>query len=95
MSFTADHPDALANGVRLAGQQLQPMHRHCNASKGAASDVDLACVLRARQPPCIRAAGRFSNVSVFLLRSLSAASQVICSGAYCFCPIFHSMRTSK
>jgi len=37
MSFTADHPDALANGVRLAGQQLQPMHRHCNASKGAAS----------------------------------------------------------
>lgn len=41
MAFTADHPDALANGGRLAGQQLQPMHRHCNASKGDGAEVEI------------------------------------------------------
>jgi len=39
MAFTADHPDALANGGRLAGQQLQPMH--CNASKGDVADIEI------------------------------------------------------
>ena len=33
MSFTADHPHAIAHGGRLAGQQLQPMHRRCNSQK--------------------------------------------------------------
>ncbi|WP_318656553.1 HNH endonuclease [Scrofimicrobium canadense] len=41
MSFTADHPDALANGGRLVGQQLQPMHRSCNSRKGNREDIDL------------------------------------------------------
>jgi 5-methylcytosine-specific restriction endonuclease McrA len=40
-AFTADHPDALANGGRLAGQQLQPMHRRCNALKGDHADVEI------------------------------------------------------
>jgi hypothetical protein len=34
-AFTADHPDALANGGALVGQQLHPLHRVCNAEKGA------------------------------------------------------------
>lgn len=33
-SFTADHDDALANGGKLVGQVLVPMHRDCNARKG-------------------------------------------------------------
>jgi hypothetical protein len=41
MASTAGHPDTLANGGRLAGQQLQPMHRHCNASKGDAANVEI------------------------------------------------------
>ena len=34
MAFTADHPKALAAGGPLI-QDLVPMHRKCNASKGA------------------------------------------------------------
>lgn len=33
-SFTADHDTALANGGRLVGQVLVPMHRDCNSRKG-------------------------------------------------------------
>lgn len=33
MSFTADHDDALANGGRLAGGLLVPMHLTCNSRK--------------------------------------------------------------
>ena len=32
--FTADHPEALANGGRLLGQKLVPLCRECNARKG-------------------------------------------------------------
>ena len=31
--FTADHPNAIANGGRLVGQQLVGMCRSCNARK--------------------------------------------------------------
>ncbi|MDT0232015.1 hypothetical protein [Curtobacterium sp. BRB10] len=43
MAFTPDHPDALANGERLASQQRQPMHRHRHrdASKGDSADVEI------------------------------------------------------
>ena len=34
MAFTADHPIALRAGGALLGQELAPMHRRCNASKG-------------------------------------------------------------
>jgi hypothetical protein len=40
-AFTADHPDALANGGRLAGQELQPVHWRCNASKGDSAHVEI------------------------------------------------------
>jgi len=40
-AFTADHPDALANGGRLAGQQLAPMHRACNARKSNHVDPEI------------------------------------------------------
>jgi len=33
MSFTADHDTALANGGRLVGQPLIPMHLACNSRK--------------------------------------------------------------
>ena len=33
MSFTADHDEAIANGGRLVGQVLVPMHRRCNSLK--------------------------------------------------------------
>lgn len=33
-SFTADHPQALAAGGKLVGQDLEPMHRRCNSSRG-------------------------------------------------------------
>ncbi|WP_417510594.1 hypothetical protein [Microbacterium sp.] len=33
MSFTADHDQALANGGRLVGQILIPMHKSCNSRK--------------------------------------------------------------
>ena len=41
MSFTGGHPLALARGGRLAGQELQPQHRACNASLGdrAATEI--------------------------------------------------------
>jgi hypothetical protein len=41
LSFTADHPEALNNGGRLAGQQLEPMHRRCNALKSDRVDVEI------------------------------------------------------
>lgn len=39
MSFTADHDTAIANGGRLVGQVLVPMHRSCNSRKGDAAEV--------------------------------------------------------
>lgn len=41
MSFTADHDNAIANGGRLVGQVLVPMHRSCNSRKSnhAATEV--------------------------------------------------------
>lgn len=33
MSFTADHPEAIANGGKLVGQRLKPFHRRCNSAK--------------------------------------------------------------
>ena len=41
MAFTADHPEAVANGGHLYKQQLEPMHRHCNSSKGDRADVEI------------------------------------------------------
>ena len=40
MSFTADHPDALANGGALLGQALEPMHRRCNSAKNKSIVID-------------------------------------------------------
>lgn len=34
MSFTADHPKAVANGGHISDQELEPMHRRCNSQKG-------------------------------------------------------------
>lgn len=41
MSFTADHDEALANGGRLTGALLVPMHLHCNSRKNdhAATEI--------------------------------------------------------
>ncbi|MFD7871382.1 MULTISPECIES: hypothetical protein [unclassified Microbacterium] len=41
MSFTADHDTAIANGGRLVGQVLVPMHRRCNSLKSdhAATEI--------------------------------------------------------
>lgn len=33
-AFTADHPEAIANGGHLTRQELRPMHRRCNSVKG-------------------------------------------------------------
>lgn len=41
MAFTADHPDALANGGHLVKQDLAPMHKSCNSSKGKHADVEI------------------------------------------------------
>jgi len=41
MSFTADHPYALANGGRLVGQVLVPMHLSCNSRKGDHAPVEI------------------------------------------------------
>ena len=41
MAFTADHPTAIAAGGSLAGQRLEPMHRACNARKGANAPVQI------------------------------------------------------
>jgi len=40
-SFTADHGDALANGGKLVGQVLVPMHRDCNSRKGDAAPAEI------------------------------------------------------
>lgn len=48
MAFTADHPTPLATGGRLAGQQLKPFHRSCNAKKGTRQ---LPKIRAATQPP--------------------------------------------
>jgi len=41
MSFTADHDEALANGGRLVGQVLIPMHRRCNSRKNDHAVVEI------------------------------------------------------
>jgi hypothetical protein len=41
MSFTADHPKALANGGRLYGQKLAPMHRRCNSLKKDSEQTEI------------------------------------------------------
>ena len=41
MSFSADHPTALANGGHLVTQTLIPMHLGCNARKGDAAEVEI------------------------------------------------------
>lgn len=41
MSFTADHPEAIGNGGHLVRQDLEPMHRKCNAQKGASQKVNI------------------------------------------------------
>ncbi|MCC4906959.1 HNH endonuclease [Microbacterium sp. cx-59] len=41
MSFTADHPHAVGNGGHLVHQELVPMHKHCNSSKGDAAPVEI------------------------------------------------------
>lgn len=41
MSFTADHPEAVANGGHLVRQEITPMHRRCNAAKGNRADVEI------------------------------------------------------
>lgn len=40
-SFTADHDHALANGGRLVGQVLVPMHRGCNSRKSDHAPVEI------------------------------------------------------
>lgn len=39
--FTADHPEALANGGHLTRQTLVPMCRSCNARKGNHADTEI------------------------------------------------------
>ena len=41
MSFTADHDTALANGGRLVGDLLVPMHLSCNSRKSDAAEVEI------------------------------------------------------
>lgn len=41
MSFTADHDEALNNGGHLVRQELVPMHRRCNSSKGDAAPAPI------------------------------------------------------
>lgn len=41
MSFTADHPIAVANGGRLMKRDLHPFHRGCNSRKGDAAQVEI------------------------------------------------------
>lgn len=41
MAFTADHPEALANGGHLVAQILVPMHNSCNARKGNRAPVQI------------------------------------------------------
>jgi 5-methylcytosine-specific restriction endonuclease McrA len=41
MSFTADHPEAVANDGHLVRQELAPMHRSCNSKKGNRAEVEI------------------------------------------------------
>jgi 5-methylcytosine-specific restriction endonuclease McrA len=41
MSFTADHPQAVATGGHLVRQELEPQHRRCNAAKGDRAAVEI------------------------------------------------------
>ena len=41
LSFTADHDDAIANGGRLVGQILVPMHKACNSRKSNHAPVEI------------------------------------------------------
>lgn len=41
MSFSADHPTALANGGHLVKQTLIPMHLGCNSRKNDAAEVEI------------------------------------------------------
>lgn len=41
LSFTMDHPIAVANGGHLTRQEGVPMHRSCNAKKGDGATPDL------------------------------------------------------
>jgi hypothetical protein len=41
MAFTADHDEAIANGGKLVGQVLVPMHRRCNSMKGDSAAVEI------------------------------------------------------
>jgi hypothetical protein len=41
MSFTADHPIAIANGGDLVKQDLAPFHRRCNALKSDSADIEI------------------------------------------------------
>jgi len=41
MSFTADHDQALANGGKLVGQVLVPMHLRCNSRKSDHAPVEI------------------------------------------------------
>lgn len=41
LSFTADHPTAIANGGHLVRQELVPMHMGCNSRKGDAAQVEI------------------------------------------------------
>lgn len=41
MAFTADHPDAIDNGGHLVRQDLAPMHRACNSSKGNLVETEI------------------------------------------------------
>lgn len=41
MAFTADHPEAVANGGHLVRQDLAPMHRRCNAAKGKRVETEI------------------------------------------------------
>lgn len=40
-AFTADHPIALDSGGHLVRQELGPMHKTCNSSKGAHADTEI------------------------------------------------------
>lgn len=41
MGFTADHPEALANGGHLVYQVLVPLHNRCNVLKGDNATVEI------------------------------------------------------
>jgi len=41
MSFTADHPQAVARGGHLVKQDLGPQHRACGSSKGDRAETEI------------------------------------------------------